>query len=457
MEAIETLYSDRLAGQIESLAHHAFQGKVWEKAVVYLKQAGTKDLAHSAYREAATCFERALEALRPMPDTHQKVEHAIDFRLDLRQSLFPMGAFETIWEYLQEAEGLAETLDDPRRLGWVLAYMCGHLVHTGGHVSKVRDLALRVKTIAERLGDDQLLVASQSYLAAAYRLSGNYRGTEKVCRKLIAFLKDQQLREQSGLIVSPAVWSRAKLARVLVERGMFEKGETHGQEAIRIAESLDHPLSILVGNLFLAYLKSIRGELSQAEHLLERALDQCREWDFTSHNPIVMASLEHVYALSGRVQKGVSCLREALAEYERAGIGYYHSLSMKQFGEAYLLADQIENAHDCANRAVMLARERGERGYEAWSLHLLGEIASHHDCLDATAAENYYAAAITLTTELKMRPLLAHCNFGLGKLNRRTGKNKQAQNYLTKAIAMYDRMGMRFWLEKGESERKRLD
>jgi class 3 adenylate cyclase len=127
VEAIERLYPDRIAGQVDSLAHHAFQGEVWEKAVVYLNQTGTKDLARSAYREAATCFKRALEALHPMPDTHQKIERAIDIRLDLRQSLFPMGEFETIWGYLREAEDLAETLDDPRRLGWVSAYMCGHL------------------------------------------------------------------------------------------------------------------------------------------------------------------------------------------------------------------------------------------------------------------------------------------------------------------------------------------
>jgi tetratricopeptide (TPR) repeat protein len=321
----------------------------------------------------------------------------------------------------------------------------------------VRALASRVKSIAERLGDDQLLVASQYYLAAAFHLSGDHRGTEQVCRKLIASLKDQQTRERSCLIVSPAVWSRAKLARVLAERGMFDEGQTHGQEAIRIAESLEHPLSILVGCLFLAYLKSVKGELSEAEQLLERAVEQCREWNFTSHTPIVMASLGHVYALSGRIQEGISCLRQALAKYEQAGIGYYHSLSMKQFGEAYLLADQIESARECANRAVMLARKRGERGFEAWSLHLSGEIASHHGRFDAASAETHYGDAMTLATELGMRPLIAHCNFGLGRLNLLTGKSKQARKHLTTAMDMYGKMSMRFWLEQGESELRRLD
>ena len=88
----------------------------------------------------------------------------------------------------------------------------------------------------------------------------------------------------------------------------------------------------------------------------------------------------------------------------------YHSLSVEQLGEAYLLADQVENARACADRAVMLARGRGERGYEAWALRLLGDIASHHARPDVATAVAHYGAAMTLASELEMRPLVAHCH-----------------------------------------------
>src|SRR5262249_32534274 len=51
--AIETLYPDRLAEHVERLAHHAVQGEVWEKAFVYLRQAGAKAFGRSANRQAA--------------------------------------------------------------------------------------------------------------------------------------------------------------------------------------------------------------------------------------------------------------------------------------------------------------------------------------------------------------------------------------------------------------------
>jgi tetratricopeptide (TPR) repeat protein len=450
VEVLEALYSGRLAEQVERLAHHAFRGEMWAKAVTYLQQAGAKALAHSAYREAVTFFEQALTALHPLPDTHQKIERAVDLRLDLRQSLFPLNELATVWRYLQEAEGLARTLDDPRRLGWVSAYMSGHHLHTGGHATEVRTLAQRVEAIAERLGDVPLQIAAQYYLAAAADLSGDYRATERVCRNLMQSLHDQRTREGFGLATVPAVYARAALARVLAERGVFDEGNAHGQEAIRIAEALDQPFSVVVGCLDLAYLKSARGELSQAAGLVERAVAQCREWHITSHIPVAMAALGHVYAWSGRIEEGVSCLQQALTAYESAGIGYHHSISVAQLGEAYLLADQVENARACADRAVSLARGRGERGYEAWALRLLGEIALHHGRSDVATAVAHFGAAMTLASELDMRPLVAHCHLGLGSLYRRTGDPEQAQEHLTTARAMYGAMGMTRWLEQLE-------
>jgi hypothetical protein len=59
---------------------------------------------------------------------------------------------------------------------------------------------------------------------------------------------------------------------------------------------------------------------------------------------------------------------------------------------------------------------------------------------------------LALATDLGMRPLLAHCHLGLGKLHRRTGKRQEAQEHLTTAAAMYRERDMRFWLEEAEAQ-----
>jgi len=55
-----------------------------------------------------------------------------------------------------------------------------------------------------------------------------------------------------------------------------------------------------------------------------------------------------------------------------------------------------------------------------------------------------------------MRPLVAHCHLGLGKLYRRTGKREQAQEHLATATTMHREMGMQFWLARAETEMAEL-
>jgi tetratricopeptide (TPR) repeat protein len=158
-----------------------------------------------------------------------------------------------------------------------------------------------------------------------------------------------------------------------------------------------------------------------------------------------------VYARSGRLGEGIAWLQQALAAYESAGIGFLHSLSVVQLGEAYLLADRVEDARACAARAVGLARQRGERGHEAWALRLLGEMAAHQSHPDGATAEAHYGAAMALASELGMRPLEAHCHRGLGTLYAKGGRRQQAPAELSTAIELYRAMGMTLWLPQAEA------
>jgi hypothetical protein len=50
-----------------------------------------------------------------------------------------------------------------------------------------------------------------------------------------------------------------------------------------------------------------------------------------------------------------------------------------------------------------------------------------------------------------MRPLVAHCHLGLGRLYATTGRAEQARTALTTAIDLYRAMEMTFWLPEAEA------
>src|SRR5262249_48237432 len=91
VEALEALAGDRVAEQVERLAHHALRGEIWDRALVYCRQAGEKALARSAHREAVGYFEQALSALPHLPERCDTREQAIDLWLVLRTALRPLG------------------------------------------------------------------------------------------------------------------------------------------------------------------------------------------------------------------------------------------------------------------------------------------------------------------------------------------------------------------------------
>jgi class 3 adenylate cyclase/tetratricopeptide (TPR) repeat protein len=451
VETMEGVYAGRLPEHVEQLAHHALRGEAWDKAVTYFREAGAKAAVRSAYQEAVSCFEQALAALPRLPGTHERLEAAIDLRFDLRTSLLPLGQLEKGLEYLREAEGLARTLDDPRRLAWASAYMISSCWLTG-RLTDALTFAQTAQAIADTLGDLRLKVVANQYLAATLWNVGDYQAAMDLFRKVTESLKGDLSRERFGQALLPSVFARRYLAHALSERGEFDQSIAEAEEGLRIAEAADHPFSLGQAYLVLGYIHVVKGEFDQAVPLLERALAMSRDWNIRLLSPSCMGFLGYTYALSGRLAEGLALLADAMTAFESGVATVFHSLVAAHAGEACILAGRSQEAHRHAERALTLARRRGERGDEAYALRLLGEIHSQETPPDDGAAETRYRQAMTLADHLGMRLLVAHCQFGLGTLYRRTEKREQAQEHLTTATAMYREMGMTYWLEKAEAE-----
>src|SRR5205807_6865365 len=104
-----------------------------------------------------------------------------------------------------------------------------------------------------------------------------------------------------------------------------------------------------------------------------------------------------------------------------------------------------------AQRALEFSQEHKQRGNQAWTLRLLGEIAARRDSPEREQAEAHYQQALALAEELGMRPLQTHCHLGLGTLYAATGQREQARAALATAIALYCAMEMTFWLPQAEA------
>jgi len=218
---------------------------------------------------------------------------------------------------------------------------------------------------------------------------------------------------------------------------------------VRIAEEADHPWTLFLGLFNLGGAHLVRGDFPHAARLLERSLDLGRTWQFFDRTPDVAAGLGYAYAHAGRTEESLALVAGAVKAF-RARQGHVApTYILAQAGRAYLAAGRIDEATNYAREFLELARRLGARGHVSRALSLTAEIAVA-SC--AENAEDHYREALTLAESGGMRPQVAHCHFGLGKLHHRRGDREQAEEHLATAMAMYCEMGMTYWLEQAEVE-----
>ncbi|MGH9363196.1 MAG: adenylate cyclase, partial [Thermoanaerobaculia bacterium] len=239
-------------------------------------------------------------------------------------------------------------------------------------------------------------------------------------------------------------------AQALAEQGAFAEGLAYAAEGMRIADELQHIFSLAVAYYYPGYLYSIKGDWAEAARLLERVATASDGAGMHLWSGITLPVLGYVGALRGQGPEKLEMIRRGLKVLEGTGALIYSSLFVGRFAEASLRCGRPEEAPALAGQALMLARERGERGYEAWALRAVADAFAHPDALDAESAEGHYRLALALAEELGMRPLRAHCHLGLGRLLGRTRRLADARAHLAAATTAYRELDMPFWL--GEAE-----
>jgi predicted ATPase/class 3 adenylate cyclase len=451
VDIIERLYPHRITEWVDVLAHHAFRGEQWEKAAGYLWRAGRRAGARSAHREAIASFEEALRAVGHLPSSREAVQQSIDIRFDLRNSLVAVPDLGPLLQCLREAEALAHALDDQARLARVSSYLTHHFWVVGDY-ERALERGQHALAVATALGDFPIQVATTFFMGWIHHARGDFALASDLLAENVRALTGEPEQEYFGLPVLPSVSSRTWLAWCLMELGRFAEGIANAEDAIRIAGASAQPWALADAYVGLGALYLRKGDLREAVPLLETAFRACESGDIGIVLPAAASLLGSAYALSIRFNEALPLLKR--------GVSGKAILSpaalLMALAEGYLLSGDIEAARPHLEDALRLARRHKERGNEARALQLLGEALASNNPPAASEAGAHYREALARANELGMRPLIAHCHLGSGKLYRRTGKGEQAQEHLTTATTMYREMDMRFWLEQAGAELKDL-
>jgi tetratricopeptide (TPR) repeat protein len=326
-----------------------------------------------------------------------------------------------------------------------------------GELDEAHASGTRALEIAGRLGDLRLRILATTYLEQVHYYRGEYERAIELVSDNLAALPVEWVYEYLGNTAPASVYDRYWLVMSLAQLGRFSEAAEYEAEAIRLAEPTHHAFTVGMADRAASTLHLLKGDWGKARSLIEHEIAVLRTGNVVFQLPTAVASSAWVLAQLGEASEALNRLREgeqllerqaARGHVGRLGWGYY------SLGRACLMLGRLDEAQTLGNRAVESSPRH--HGFAAHALHLLGDIATHPDRFDAESGEAHYRQALALAEPRGMRPLVAHCHLGLGKLSRRAGKREDAQEHLAIAITMYRDMDMRFWLEQAEAEMRSL-
>jgi tetratricopeptide (TPR) repeat protein len=184
---------------------------------------------------------------------------------------------------------------------------------------------------------------------------------------------------------------------------------------------------------------------------LEKSRNICDANDIRVFMPHIGSNLAYAYALAGRPRDAISLIEKTDEQSKLSGRKAAWALRLTWLAHASLLGGQTAKAREQAERALFLAQDAGERGYEAWARKLLGDVRQQ-DSLNLTEAVDHYTASMKLATELAMRPLQAHIHLSRGRLHSREKQVEKAKTELSLAVTSYRSMEMPFWIDAAGQE-----
>ena len=353
LQAMERIFERSETEHVEQLAHHAFRGAVWDKAVRYSFDAGTKSYDRSANREAVEYLDQALKALERLPETRESLKLAVDIRFLLRLALLNLGQVERIGRLLSETQALIAALDDPARTGQLEGFLSNHYYLTCEQ-EKAIEHGRRAIEFAQR-SESFALKAEMSYRLAQplYQLA-MYREAITELEKGLTLIGPEFELDRMGIAALPAVICRSWLSHCCAELGEFAKGLRYAGEAVALAEQAGHPLSIVFAQWGQGHVYLRQRDFARAILDYEKGLEVCNRWSLRIWFPRLASSVGAVRALTGHPDQALGLLEDAIETVAETQHSVDEPLLYRRLAMVLMLLDQHDRAQAEALKALKL-------------------------------------------------------------------------------------------------------
>jgi class 3 adenylate cyclase/tetratricopeptide (TPR) repeat protein len=415
-KALEEQFAGIAASEPDLLAHHFGEAGLLVPACDYRMRAGDQAVSRSAYPEAIAHFSAGLRLAEALP-TQDGMRRQLDFLLKLGSASVVVRGLQSVdvEDAYTRASEIGEKLGEGAKLFqakwglWINANL-------RRKTALARDRASELVTLAQRSGNDELLLEAHHCQWSTAFFQGDVMGGIDGCRNGIErydMARHRHLGHQFGGH-DPGVCAHSQCGNSLQLAGEGQQARQNLAQAVALAEMLDHPNSLAhglhnsgighqlgadrdatftaahraaglaekfgllpwrAGSLLLAgWATAIGSGVADSARLIDAEIDNATRVGPLPQYYLGLAA--EVLLAAGRPADGLAHLDRAIAGIEEPGIGFYLPEIYRLRGACLLALDRgnVDEARVAFAAALDIARRQGAVIFQRRAEASLSEI-----------------------------------------------------------------------------------
>jgi predicted ATPase/class 3 adenylate cyclase len=438
-EVLEAQFPDTVATQPELLARHYTEAALTEQAVVYWQRAGQQARQRSANLEAVQHLTRGLALLTTLPETPARAQQELALQLALGPVLMATKGYAApgVEQTYARAQALCQQIGETAQLFPTLRGLC-RFYRNWGVLPTARALGEQLYRLAQRDAEPIPLLEAHEVLGDTLFYLGDYAAARTHLEQGSALIDPAV---QRILVLhhdtAPGVRCLSLAANTLWCLGYPSQALRRSQEALALAQALDHPQSLSSAWHYAAFLHQRRREApvvqTQADTLLSLATAQ----GFPFHGGLGTGWRGWVLAVQGQDEVGIAQIQQGLAALLALGQRNAWLQFLVLLAEAAGHAGQVNEGLRLLAEALTGFEEsrRGDMLSEAYRLQ--GELLLRQAVPDAVQAEAAFQQALAIAHRQQAKSWELRAATSLSRLWQHQGRRAEAHDLLAPIYAWF--------------------